>query len=127
VLLISAAIGGYILTTDSYLWSVAPTHAYGLIAFTVVDLVLIGSLLIRPQLSIIVSILLGVIQLVAMSGDIFFGTMTFSSDVTTAAAFSKYLLGDAAFVTLLGIQVVLIVTGIVAFVVWRRTTPTLAK
>jgi hypothetical protein len=56
-----------------------------------------------------------------MSGDVFLGALTLPSNVTTAAAFSKYLLGDAAFVTLLGVQVVLIVVGIVAFVMWHKT------
>ena len=120
VLLFSAAVGGYILATDSYLWSVAPTHAYGLAAFTAIDLVLVAGLWRKPRAAIVVATLLGLVQLGAMSGDIFFGTMTFSSDVTTAAAFSKYLLGDAAFVALLGIQAVLIVVGIAAFVTWRR-------
>ena len=121
VLLISAAVGGYILGTDSYLWSTAPTHAYGLAAFTVIDLVLMVGLWVKPRIAIIVSILLGLVQLGAMSGDVFFGTLTFSSNVTTAAAFSKYLLGDVAFVTLLGIQAILFVVGIVALVMWRRT------
>jgi len=126
VLLVSAVVGGYILGTDSYLWSTAPTHAYGLAAFTVIDLVLMVGLWVRPRIAIIVSILLGLVQLGAMSGDVFFGTLTFSSNVTTAAAFSKYLLGDDAFVTLLGVQAVLIVVGIVALVMWRRTKKVVA-
>jgi hypothetical protein len=121
VLLISAAVGSYILATDSYLWSVAPTHAYGLAAFTVIDLALIVGIWRMPRIAIIVAVLLGLVQMGAMGGDVFFGTMTFSSNVTTADAFSKYLLGDAAFVTLLGIQVVLILVGIAAFVMRRRT------
>lgn len=120
VLLFSAAVGGYILATDSYLWSVAPTHAYGLVAFTAIDLVLVAGLWRKPRTATVVATLLGLVQLGAMSGDIFFGTLTFSSDVTTAAAFSKYLLGDTAFVTLLGIQAVLIVIGIAALVTWQR-------
>ena len=120
VLLLSAAVGGYILATDSYLWSVAPTHAYGLVAFTTVDLALVVGLWRKPRAAIAVATLLGLVQLGAMGGDIFFGTMTFSSDVTTATAFSKYLLGDAAFVTLLGIQAVLIAVGVVAFLTWRK-------
>jgi hypothetical protein len=120
-LLVSAAVGGYILATDSYLWSTAPTHAYGLAAFTIIDLVLIAGLWRMPRIAIIGSILLGLVQLGAMSGDVFFGTLTFSSNVTTAAAFSKYLLGDTAFVTLLGVQVILIVVGVIAFVMRRKT------
>lgn len=121
VLLLSAAVGAYILATDAYLWSTAPTHAYGLGAFTVIDLALIAGLWKMPRIAIPGALLLGLIQLGAMSGDLFFGTMTFSSDVTTAAAFSKYLLGDSAFVTLLGIQAALIVAGIAAFAIRRGT------
>lgn len=121
VLLVSAIVGGYILATDSYLWSVAPTHAYGLAAFTVIDLALIVGIWRMPRIAIIVAILLGLVQMGAMGGDVFFGTMTFSSNVTTAEAFSEYLLGDAAFVTLLGVQAVLIIVGIAAFVMRRRT------
>jgi len=94
VLLFSAAVGGFILATDSYLWSVAPTHAYGLVAFTAIDLASVVGLWRMPRTAIVVATLLGLIQLGAMSGDIFFGTMTFSSSATTAAAFSKYLLGS---------------------------------
>jgi len=123
VLLLSAAVGAYILATDAYLWATAPTHAYGLAAFTVIDLALTAGLWKMPRIATPGAFLLGLIQLGAMSGDLFFGTMTFSSDVTTAAAFSKYLLGDYAFVALLGIQAALVVVGITAFVMRRRTLP----
>jgi len=121
VLLVSAAIGSYILATDSYLKSAAPTHAYGLAAFTVIDLVLIAGVWRRPRIAIIVAVLLGLVQMGAMGGDVFFGTLTFSSNITTATAFSNYLLGDLAFLSLLGVQVVLILVGIAAFVLGRRS------
>lgn len=119
-LLVSAAVGGYILATDSYLWSAAPTHAYGLMTFTVIDLALTVGLWRTSRTAIIVIVLLSLVQLGAMSGDVFFGVLTFSSNGATAAAFSKYLLGDVAFVTLLGVQVILIVVGIAAFVESRK-------
>jgi hypothetical protein len=121
VLLVSAAVGGYILATDPYLWIAAPTHAYGLVAFAVIDLALIVGLWRLPKIAIIGAVLLGLVQLGAMSGDIFFGTLTFSSNGTPASAFSEYLLGDTAFVALLGVQAFIIVVGIAAFVMWRRT------
>ena len=121
VLLVSAAIGSYILATDSYLKSAAPTHAYGLAAFTVIDLVLIAGVWRRPRIAIIVAVLLGLVQMGAMGGDVFLGTLTFSSNITTATAFSNYLLGDLAFLSLLGVQVVLILVGIAAFVLGRRS------
>jgi len=121
VLLFSVVVGGYILATDSYLWSVAPTHAYGLAAFMVIGLALIVGQWRMSRTAIIATVLLGLVQLGAMSGDVLFGTLTFSSNGATAAAFSKYLLGDAAFVALLGVQVVLIAVGIVAFLMSRKT------
>jgi len=125
VLLVSAAIGGYILTTDSALWSVAPSHAYGLISFTVVDVLLVLGLWKVPRTAIVVAVLLGLAQLSAMAGDIFFGTLTFTSNSTTSEAFSNYLLGDVAFIALLWVQVILIVVGIVAFVTSRRASGTM--
>jgi hypothetical protein len=124
VLLVSAAVGGYILATDSYLWAVAPTHAYGLAVFTVIDLALVVGPWRMSRTAVIAAVLLGLVQLGAMSGDVFFGVLTFSSNGTTSAAFSKYLLGDVAFVTLLGVQVVLVVVGTVAFVMSLKTPTT---
>lgn len=120
VLLVSALNGGYILATDSALWSVAPSHAYGLLAFTVFDLSLMVGLWKVPRAAIVVAVLFGLVQLSVMVGDIFLGTLTFSSNSTTPVAFSSYLLGDAAFKTLLGIQVILIVVGIAVFVMSRN-------
>jgi hypothetical protein len=120
VLLVSAAVGCYFLATDSALWSVAPTHAYGLAGFTVIDLALIIGQWRKPSAAIIITVLLGLVQLGAMSGDVLFGASTLPSNFTTTAAFSRYLLGNAAFVLLLGVQVVLIVVGIAAFVMRRK-------
>ena len=122
VLLVSAAIGAYILATDSYLWAQAPTHAYGLIAFVVLDLVLVAGLWWKPRLSAIGIALLALVQLGAMGADAFIGASTFGQTSSGAqSAFQQHLLNDAAFMTLLGIQVVLIIIGIVAFMMDRRT------
>ena len=77
VLLVSALIGSYILATDSYLWSQAPTHADGLIAFTVLDLVLIVGLWWKPKLAVIGMTLLALVQFGAMGADLFVGASTF--------------------------------------------------
>ena len=37
-LIASALTGALIAVTDQYLWSAAPSHAYGLIAFFVMDI-----------------------------------------------------------------------------------------
>ena len=122
VLLVSAAIGTYILRTDSYLWAQAPSHADGLIVFVVLDLALVVGLWWKPRLAIIGMILLGLVQFGAMGADLFVGAATFGQSGSAAqSAFQHYLLGDNAFKTLLGVQAVLIVVGIAAFLSLRRS------
>jgi hypothetical protein len=123
VLLVSAAVGTYILTTDSYLWAQAPTHADGLIAFTVIDVALVLGLWWKPKLSVIGMTLLALIQFGAMGADIFVGTMTFGGGAVAQSGFQTYLLGDTAFKVLLGVQIVLIVIGVMALLTGRRTPP----
>ncbi len=123
VLLVSAAIGTYILLTDSYLWSAAPTHAEGLIVFVVLDLGLIGGLWWKPKLAIIGLTLLGLVQFGAMGADLFIGSSVGTSSVGLQSSFQKYLLGDTAFKALLGVQVVLVLIGIGAIIVARRSPP----
>ncbi len=123
VLLVSAAVGTYILTTDSYMWAQAPTHADGLIAFTVIDVVLVVGLWWKPKPSVIGMTLLALIQFGAMGADIFVGTMTFGGGSVAQSGFQTYLLGDTAFKALLGVQVVIIVIGVVAIITGRRTPP----
>ena len=125
VLLVSAAIGAYILATDSYLWDQAPTHADGLIAFTIIDVVLVVGLWWKPRLAVIGMTLLALVQAGAMGADLFVGASTFGQSSGAAqSAFQTYLLGDTAFKTLLGVQVLLIIIGIVAFITGRRPSPT---
>jgi hypothetical protein len=127
VLLVSAAIGSYILATDSYLWSQAPTHADGLIAFTVLDVALVFGLWWKPRLATIGMTLLGLVQFGAMGADVFVGASTFGQSSSNAqSAFQTYLLGDTAFKTLLGVQVLIIVVGIAAFMMLRRSQKTSA-
>jgi hypothetical protein len=119
VLLVSALIGSYILLTDSILWQDAPTHADGLIAFVVLDLVLIVGLSWRPRLATIGLTLLALVQFGAMGADVFVG-QSVGTTMTTQSFLQHYLLGDVAFLSLLGVQAVLVVVGLVGIVVMRR-------
>jgi len=122
VLLVSAVIGTYILSTDSYLWSQAPTHADGLIVFVILDVALVVGLWWKPRLAVIGMTLLGLVQLGAMGADLFVGAMTFGESSSAAqSSFQQYLLRDTAFKTLLGVQILIVVVGIVAFMMSRRT------
>jgi hypothetical protein len=96
----SALVGTQILSTDYWLWSAAPTHAYGLVAFVVLDAGLILGLWRGARLTVFGALLTATIQLVAMLGDIISGQPT----GTPAAAFRNYLLADTAYLGLLTIQ-----------------------
>jgi hypothetical protein len=96
----SALVGTQILSTDYWLWSAAPTHAYGLVAFVVLDAGLILGVWRGARLTVFGALLTATIQLVAMLGDIMSGQPT----GTPAAAFRNYLLADTAYLGLLTIQ-----------------------
>jgi hypothetical protein len=119
VLLISAAVGTYILATDSILWQDAPTHADGLIAFVILDLALVVGLWWKPKLATIGMTLLALIQFGAMGADVFVG-QSVGTTMATQSFLQHYLLGDAAFLSLLGVQAVLVVVGVVGIILTRR-------
>ena len=96
----SALVGIQILATDFWLWSAAPTHAYGLTAFVGLDLALIFAVWRVTRLAIFGALLTATFQLVAMLGDIVGGQPA----GLPAAVFRNYLLADTAYVGLLFTQ-----------------------
>ena len=96
----SAMVGIEILSTDLWLWSAAPTHAYGLIVFMILDAMLILGAWRAMRLAVFGALFTASIQLVAMVGDIIGGQPA----GTPGAAFRTYLLTDTAYVGLLIIQ-----------------------
>ena len=107
-LLVSGLVGMWIVSSDGWLRAVAPTHAYGLLAFAVLDLVLALVVMAVPRIAYAGALLVSITQVAAMAGDAF----TFTPAGTLQAAFRAYLLGDMAFLALLGIQ--LAVAGMTA-------------
>ena len=107
-LLVSGLVGVWIAANDGWLWAVAPSHAYGLLAFAALDVTLAFVVIVVPRLAYEGALLVSMAQVVAMAGD----ALTFTPTGTLQAAFRAYLLGDMAFVALLGIQ--LAVVGITA-------------
>ena len=93
----SALVGIQILATDYWLWSAAPTHAYGLTAFVGLDLALILAVWRVTRLSILGALLTATVELVAMLGDIVAGEPA----GLPAAVFRSYLLSDTAYLGLL--------------------------
>jgi hypothetical protein len=96
----SALVGIQILSTDYWLWSAAPTHAYGLVAFVALDALLILGTWRGARLAVFGALFTATVQLVAMLGDILSGQPT----GTPVASFRNYLLADTAYLDLLIIQ-----------------------
>ena len=107
-LLVSGLVGVWIAANDGWLWAVAPIHAYGLIAFAALDVILALVVIVVPRLAYVGALLVSTTQVAAMAGD----ALSFTPTGTMQAAFRAYLLGDSAFLVLLGIQ--LAVAGITA-------------
>ena len=107
-LFVAGLVGVWIAANDGWLWAVAPSHAYGLLAFAALDVILALVVIVVPRLAYVGALLVSTTQVAAMAGD----ALTFTPVGTLQAAFRAYLLGDTAFVALLGIQ--LAVAGITA-------------
>ena len=107
----SALVGIQILAMDYWLWSAAPTHAYGLMAFVALDLALILGVWRITRLAIFGALLTATFQLAAMLGDIVAGE---PAGLPTAL-FRNYLLADAAYVELLITQSVIMAIAIGAW------------
>ncbi len=96
----SALVGIQILATDYWLWSAAPAHAYGLMAFVGLDLALILAVWRVTRVAVFGALLTATFQLVAMVGDIVGGQPA----GLPATVFRNYLLADTAYVGLLVTQ-----------------------
>ena len=92
----SALVGIEILSTDYWLWSAAPTHAYGLIVFVALDALLILGIWRAVRSAVFGALLTATIQLSVMLGDIVQGQPA----GTPAAAFRSYLLADTSYLGL---------------------------
>jgi hypothetical protein len=93
----SALVGVQILSTDLWLWSAAPTHAYGLMAFIALDVALIFGTWIVTRFAVFGALLTATVQLAAMLGDIIAGEPA----GLPVAVFRNYLLTDTAYLGLL--------------------------
>ena len=96
----SALVGVQILLTDLWLWSAAPAHAYGLMAFVALDVALIFGTWIVTRFAVLGALLTATVQLAAMLGDIIAGEPA----GLPVSAFRNYLLADMAYLGLLTTQ-----------------------
>lgn len=93
----SALVGVQILSMDFWLWSAAPTHAYGLMAFVALDVALIFGTWRATRFAVFGALLTATVQLTAMLGDIIAGEPA----GVPGSVFRNYLLADTSYVGLL--------------------------
>ena len=104
----SAVIGAEILLTDSDLWEAAPSHAYGLIGFVIIDITIVGLLLNRKNVAFKIAMIWGTLQFILMLGDILTAQV---SGFHTYREFIDYLFSLWNFDFLLILQPILSVLG----------------
>ena len=106
----SSILGIQILLMDKWLWDAAPTHAYGLVIFVIVDSVLLATMWKGIVLATIGAALAATAQLSAMLADVTTGQPSGIS----ASIFKTYLLSNTAFISLLTTQGVILVLALAA-------------
>ena len=124
---LSALVGFQILISDNWLWSVAPSHALGLIGFVVIDIGLAAVVLTRTTLGAMGGSIISITQFGAMIADSTVGQPM----GVPAAAFRNHLLGDISYLGLLVIQIAILAVSITVLTIplvhrnvrWRLTLP----
>lgn len=107
ILAASALVGVQILLEDRWLWSVAPSHAYGLVAFVAMDLALSVIVLGRFNLAVLGAGMIATAQMGAMLADLLSG----QPESVQPLAFRAYLTNDISYIGLLIIQVAILVVA----------------
>lgn len=107
-LVASAGLGAQIALTDRYLWIAAPSHAAGLVGFTILDLALAIVLWRREWLGSLLSIFLAITQALAMLSDLFLYTAPY----VPQDLFRRYLLSTMFFVPLLATQTIILLLAL---------------
>jgi hypothetical protein len=118
----SALVGVEIVASDSWLWAVAPTHAYGLVAFVGIDAAMIVLLWRGVPHAGTLTALIAAAQLLAMGGDL---AGLSPPPGIPAGGFASYLLSDVPFVVLLWLQPAIAYLSGLVQAEQRRTLPTL--
>ena len=112
-LAVSGLLGIQILIDDKWLWAAAPSHAYGLIGFVSIDLILVVVALLRVGLATVGAALMAMAQFAAMLADVIVG----QPEGVPSIAFRNYLLGDTAYLGLLFIQIAIFSVAIVTLTI----------
>lgn len=115
---LSALVGFQILISDKWLWSAAPSHAFGLIGFVAIDLLLSMAVLKTGAIAVLGAALASVTQFGAMLTDLVAG----QPQGVPSIAFRAYLAGDTSYMILLIIQVALLglAIGTITLPLWNK-------
>lgn len=105
VFIASAAFGVYLLSTDLSLWILAVSHAYGLIAICVIDIILAVANFKSIRKALLPSTIWAGLTIILQLGDI----LTAPQYKMTMQYFASYLFGLWAYDALVAVQVVAIV------------------
>ena len=117
-LVTSAFLGLWILTTDSFLWAAQPTHAYGLIAFVVLDIMFAALIVTRRRLALPGALVFASIQFLAMASD----PLTGPQIGMTVEASAQYLFSNWAFDALLISQIAVVLMSWRGYVARKNLT-----
>jgi len=112
-LAISGLLGIQILIDDKWLWAAASSHAYGLIGFVSIDMILVVAALMRVGLATVCAALMALAQFAAMLADMVVG----QPEGVPSTAFRNYLLADTAYLGLLLIQIAILSVAIVTLTI----------
>lgn len=107
----------FLLLTDAELWAVAPSHAYGLIAITGVDVVAFPVVYRSPRSGLRVLAVWAALKLALFLGDV----LTAPEFGMTYAEFAAYLFGLPAYVVSVAVQPPLIVLSVIGSRVVRNS------
>lgn len=107
-LVTSALLGILILTTDEWLWAAAPSHAYGLIGFVIVDILLTIAVLEILSVGTLAAAVASLVQVSLMLGDMVVG----QPEGIPSAAFRAYLINDPSYIGLLFVKTIIVAVAI---------------
>ena len=107
-LVTSALLGILILTTDRWLWAAAPSHAYGLIGFVIVDVLLAIAVLEILSVGTLAAAIASFVQVSLMLGDMLVG----QPEGISSTAFRVYLINDPSYIGLLFVKTVIVTVAI---------------
>ena len=107
-LVTSALFGILILTTDRWLWAAAPSHAYGLMVFVIVDISLTIAVLEMLSLGTLAAAVASLVQVSLMLGDMVVG----QPEGIPSAAFRAYLINDPSYIGLLFVKTIIAAVAI---------------